>query len=182
MVWVRAEGPKALSPGLQSSFLWAHLTFVGAKQKIVGAKAGNVGAKLSNVGATDSIQRTLLCPSKGHYCATSRHFVCIRFKKESITQIPFTLHLFLEIPCVYRGFRGWRVQVNPSSPFITLQLFAIFRFRFTTDRVVLMLLLSPAWVVYYDQSEPSIMPSPGLLLSPSLGFYDACYGFYGSAH
>ena len=60
---------------------------------------------------------------KGHYCATSRHFVCIRFKKESITQIPFTLHLFLEIPSVYRGFRGWMAQFHPSSPFIIFKNF-----------------------------------------------------------
>ena len=37
-----------------------------------------------------------------------------------ITQIPFTLHLSLGIPCVYRGFRGWMAQFPPSSPFITL--------------------------------------------------------------
>ena len=83
-------------------------------------------------------------PLAGHNCAISRHFAGISIFEKRFTQIPFTLHFFLEIRYVYCVSRGCRVQVNPSSPFITLQLFAIFRFRLTTDRVVLMLLLSPA--------------------------------------
>lgn len=35
-------------------------------------------------------------------------------------QKPFTLHLSLGIPYVYRGFRGRMVQIHPSSPFISL--------------------------------------------------------------
>ena len=31
---------------------------------------------------------------------------------------PFTLHHSFGIPCIYRGFRGWRILFHPSSPFI----------------------------------------------------------------
>ncbi len=59
-------------------------------------------------------------PLAGHNCAISRHFAGISIFEKRITQKPFTLHLFLGIPCVYRGFRGRRVQFHPSSPFIFL--------------------------------------------------------------
>ena len=70
-------------------------------------------------------------PLAGHNCAISRHFAGISIFEKRITQKPFTLHLFLGIPYVYRGFRGRRVQFHPSSPFITLHLFTFFRFWLT---------------------------------------------------
>jgi hypothetical protein len=59
-------------------------------------------------------------PLAGHNYAISRHFAGISIFEKRITQKPFTLHLFLGIPCVYRGFRGRMAQIHPSSPFIFL--------------------------------------------------------------
>ena len=55
---------------------------------------------------------------------------------KQIQQKNFTLHLFLGIPCVYRGFRGRRVQFHPSSPFmvchfLSLKLFSV-RYELTS--------------------------------------------------
>lgn len=69
-------------------------------------------------------------------CAISRHFYCISIYKNSISNYK-------------NGSRK-----NPS-PFITLHLFVIFRFR-QTDRAWLMRLLRPVQGVYYDQAWLSI--------------------------
>ena len=84
---------------------------MGTAAELLSLSASDVcGSETENRGSESGKRH---CSSKGtfvllagHYCATSRHFVYIRFKKESMTQIPFTLHLSLEIPCVYRGSRG----------------------------------------------------------------------------
>ena len=75
-------------------------------------------------------------PLAGHNYAISRHFAGISIFEKRITQKPFTLHLFLGIPCVYRGFRGRRVHFHPSSPFmvchfLSLKLFSV-RYELTS--------------------------------------------------
>ena len=126
MVWVRAVGPKALSPWQQSSFLWAHLTFVGAKDR-------NVGASQKNVGAKDRFPLLYHCSSKGtfvplagHYCATSRHFVCIRFFKNELRKYPSPFIYPSESP-VFIGVSGaeWHnfTLHHPSLPFIFSHFF-----------------------------------------------------------
>ena len=68
-----------------------------------------------------------------------------RFSKK-----PFTLHLFLGIPCVYRGFRGRRADFHPSSPFIachflSLKLFSV-RYELTSLTFLFVILL--LWICF----------------------------------
>ena len=116
-----------------------------------------------------------MCPKQGHYCAISRHFYCSSIYKNCNTNYKNCSSNYKnglrKNPSPFIYSRGMPINTGVPRliglfyPFITLHLFAIFRFR-QTDRAWLMRLLRPVQGVYYDQVWSSIKTKPSSLLSP----------------